>query len=336
MKSGPGRILLLSLVVLVVGVLPALAANLLSKGIAYYQRGDYLRARRYFQMVLRRSPNYWPAHYELANTYVKMNQPALAKGEYMATLNARPDAKTAKISGQMVTFLNTRLSKEAHQPDAAGGTASAVNQPTSGGKEEFKHRIYVVKPRFDHPPVRQSTINLVTDVVDRLPPNVYEALDRGGATVNLSPNMTDKWPDTMKNMDAKGLHMAQDAARCYEQNVYIYDRPLVKGTKNLGNGFAADGIKNVLYHELGHATDWSMGKFSASQEVITVHTDDVNSMSPAVKSRLWYYTTIGPKGSVEAVAETFAGLMGAQGKDTALVAQHFPRLRAWLKNKLKL
>ena len=75
MKSGPGRILLLSLVVLVVGVLPALAANLLSKGIAYYQRGDYLRARRYFQMVLRRSPNYWPAHYELANTYVKMNQP---------------------------------------------------------------------------------------------------------------------------------------------------------------------------------------------------------------------------------------------------------------------
>lgn len=332
----PGKKLALALLLLAIFVLPALAANLFSQGVAYYKSGDYLRARRYFQMLLRRSPNYWPAHYELANTYVKMNEPKLAKQEYMATLNAKPDVRTAKISGQMVTFLNTRLSTESHQPDTTSGATAVVNAPASNSQAEFKHRIYVVKPLFDHPAVRQSTINLVTDAVDRLPPNIYEALNRGGATVNLAPNMTDKWPDTMKNMDAQGLHMAQDAARCYEQNVYIYDRPIVKGTKNLGGPFNEDGIRNVLYHELGHATDWSMGKFSNSPEVLKVHTDDVNSMSPDIKSRLWYYTTIGPKGSVEAVAETFAGLMGAQGKDTALVAQNFPRLRTWLKSKLRL
>lgn len=314
----------------------ALASNLFQKGVSLYKAGYYQRARRYFQMVLRRNPNYWPAHYELANIYTKLNENQLARKEYLATLNGKPDIKTAKISGQMVSFLDTRLSEEAHKPDLEGGTHVPVRQPSQPQNAEFKHRIYIVKPRFNHPPVRRETIDLVTRVVDSLPPNIYEALDRGGATVNLSPNMTDKWPETMKKMDAKGLHMAQDAARCYEQNVYIYDRPLVKGTKNLGSGFREDGVRNVLYHELGHATDWSMGKFSASNEVVKIHAQDVNSMSPAVKSRLWYYTTLGPKGSVEAVAETFAGLMGAQGKDTALVAQHFPRLRAWLKDKLKL
>ena len=326
------------LVMLTIGcsVLPIVASDLLSKGIGYYNAGDYPRAEEYFMYIIKENPSYWPAHYELANTYLRMHQLEKAKQEYMNTLNAKPDLKTAKIAGQMVTFINTRLSKEAHVPDTASGSLTVVSTPSSSASEEFKHRIYVVKPLFDHPPVRQSTINLATEVVDRLPPNIYEALNRGGATVNLSPNMTDKWPDTMKNMDAQGLHMAQDAARCYEQNVYIYDRPLIAGTKKLGEPFADDGIRNVLYHELGHATDWSMGKFSASPEVLKVHEEDVNSMSDEMRIRLAYYTTIGPKGSVEAVAETFAGLMGAQGKDTALVAQSFPRLRGWLKNKLKL
>lgn len=319
------------------GFLSVWAANLLMTGIKYYKSGDYLRARRYFQMYLRRRPTSWPAHYELANTYVKMNEPGLARKEYMNTLANKPDLKTAKIAGQMVSFLDTRMSAKAHVPvPVSKGGVHAPVQKAEVGREEFKHRVYVVKPKFNHPAVRVATINLVTGVVNSLPPLVYNALDRGNATVNISPNMVDKWPNSLKNMDSAGLKLAQDAARCYAQNVYIYERPLIAGTNRLGQPFDEIGIRNVLYHELGHATDWSMGKFSNTPEVLKIHQYDISRMSPGVKSRLWYYTKDGYAGAKEAVAESFAGLMGAHGKDTALVVQHFPRLRSWLKDKLKL
>ena len=332
------KLLALFLALVSTGFLATLAASLLKTGIEYYKSGDYLRARRFFQMYLQRKPESWPAHYELANTYVKMNEPRLARKEYMACLNARPDQKTAVICGRMVTFLDTRLSDKAHVPVpvSEGGTHTPVQVPETKSQTEFKHRVYVVKPKFNHPAVRQETINLVTQAVNSLPPLVYNALDRGQATVNISPNMVDKWPDSLKNMDSAGLKLAQDAARCYAQNVYIYERPLIAGTNRLGQPFDEVGIRNVLYHELGHATDWSLGKFSNTPEVLKIHKSDIEVMPYDVKSRLWYYTKDGFAGCKEAVAESFAGLMGAHGKDTALVVQYFPRLRAWVKDRLKL
>lgn len=324
-------------IVLFTSATTALAANQFNKGVAYYKNGDYARARRCFQWVIRKKPNYWPYHYELANTYMKMNQSALALTEYSLTLKYGPDPKTANLCRQLVAYLTHRLSKKAHVPDTKSGTHVQVRKPESSKSEEFKHRIYIVKPRFNHQAVRQETINLVTRVVDNLPHNVYEALDKGGATVNISPNMVDKWPDSLKNMDAAGLKLAQDHARCYSGgHVYIYERPLVAGTTNLGPPFGEVGIRNVLYHELGHALDWSTGRFSITPEVLKIHTADVQSMSPELKKELWYFSSIGEKGCGEAVAETFAGLMGANGTYTSRVIRGFPRLRLWLKDKFKL
>jgi hypothetical protein len=55
-----------------------------------------------------------------------------------------------------------------------------------------------------------------------------------------------------------------------------------------------------------------------------------------MQQRLWYYTKPGYTGCKEAFAETFAGLLGAHGKDTDAVRNNFPRLRAWAKDKLKM
>jgi tetratricopeptide (TPR) repeat protein len=320
--------------------LPALAAEtLLTEGIAFYKAGQYSKARQFFEYIIKKEPACWQAHYELANTYMKMNEPHLAKEQYAQTLNNNADGKIAKICGQMIAFIDHSTGAKPY--DASTPTTLVpVRTPsdTGSGAAEFKHRINVVPPLFNHPAVSQSTIETVTRVVDTLPNNIYEILDKGGATVNISPNITDKWPDMLKGkLDADGLHLAQDAARCYGRDVYIYERKLIPDTTKLGDEvFDAGSVTNVLYHELGHAVDESSGTFTKTADVLNIYQKDVDRMSDEIKSRLWYYTKPGYTGAREAFAEVFAGLMGANGKDTETVRDNFPNYRAWVRDKFKI
>lgn len=318
---------------------PVLASQtLLTEGIAFYKAGQYHKARDFFAYIVSKDPACWQAHYELANSYMKMNEPALAKKSYADCLNHNADGQVAKICGQMIAYIDHSTGA---RPFAAATPTALLpaRTPADASKPhiEFKHRINIVQPRFDHQPVGTSTIQTVTHVVDTLPPNVYEILDAGGATVNISPNITDRWPDMLKGkLDAEGLHLAQDAARCYGRDVYIYERKLIAGSTKLADEvFDSASVTNVLYHELGHAVDDCSGKFSDLPEVKDIYAQDLKDMTAENKSRLWYYTKEG-SGIHEAFAETFAGLMGANGVDTEEVRNHFPRYRAWIRNKLKL
>ncbi len=316
---------------------PAIAETLLTEGIEYYKAGQYSKAKQFFEYIIKKEPTSWQAHYELANTHMKMNELPLAKQEYVACLNNNSDGQVAKICGQMIAYID-HISGEKPYENATASTSSPVRSPEANARVEFKHRINVVPPLFNHPAVSSSTIATVTRVVDTLPPNIYEILDAGGATVNIAPNITDKWPDMLKGkLDAEGLHLAQDAARCYGRDVYIYERKILPDSTKLGDDvFDSASVTNVLYHELGHAVDESSGTFTKSQEVLAIYQSDVDRMSDDVKSRLWYYTKPGYTGAREAFAECFAGLMGANGKDTDVVRNNFPRYRAWARDKFKL
>jgi len=316
---------------------PTFAVTYLDEGIAYFKAGNYPKARDFFAYVIKQDPKCWQAHYELANTHMKMNEPQLAKQEYVATLNNNSDGKVAKICGQMIAFID-HSSGEKPYDSATPTTLVPVRTAGDGNQVEFKHRINVVPPLFNHPRVSEGTIMAVTQIVDTLPPNIYDILNKGGATVNISPNITDKWPDMLKGkLDAEGLHLAQDAARCYGRDVYVYERKLIAGTTQLGDDiFTPFEISNVLYHELGHAVDESSGTFTKSPEFLAVYQSDVDVMPEDIKSRLWYYTKPGYTGGKEAFAEVFAGLMGANGTNTYCVRDYFPRMRSWVRDKLKL
>ncbi|MDZ4834562.1 MAG: tetratricopeptide repeat protein [Candidatus Melainabacteria bacterium] len=331
------RFLVLSAVLLIAS--PANAAEtLLTEGIEFYKAGQYSKAKQFFEYIIKKEPTCWQAHYELANTHMKMNELALAKQEYVATLNNNADGKVAKICGQLIAYID-HISGVKSYENATTTSAVPVRTPaTATTRVEFKHRINVVPPLFNHQAVGQSTIDTVTRIVDTLPPNIYEILDAGGATVNIAPNITDKWPDMLKGkLDAEGLHLAQDAARCYGHDVYIYERKIIPDSTKLGDEvFDSGSVTNVLYHELGHAVDESSGTFTKTKDVLDIYQSDVDKMSDDVKSRLWYYTKPGYTGAREAFAECFAGLMGANGKDTDVVRANFPRYREWARNKFKL
>ncbi|MGD9684341.1 MAG: tetratricopeptide repeat protein [Candidatus Obscuribacterales bacterium] len=320
----------------------AMADDLLSRGIGYYKAGQYPEAVRDFEFLLKEKPGYWPAHYELANTFMKMNQVGLARREYVTCVELKPDQKTDRICRNLIRFIDYSLShRTVHQdarpdnPETPPDTGTATSADPG---VDFKHRINVIKPVNDHPPVREITIENVSHTLETLPPNVYEVLNKGGATVNIAPNITDKWTHLLDgHPDDETIHLAQDAARCYGHDVYIYERAIIPGTHRLqATAFEEDGIHNVLLHELGHALDDCSGVFTATDEVMQIHATDVSHMSDATKARLWYYVPLTKRGSAEAFAETFAGLMGAQGKDTEEVRNNFPELRRWAKNKFRL
>lgn len=337
--SRSAKNLVLGVLITVASSAPCQAETLLNEGIDFYKAGQYSKARQFFEYIIKREPTCWQAHYELANTLMKMNEPQLAKEQYAQTLNNNADGKIAKICGQMIAYIDHSTGSKPYD-SASPTTLVPVRTPgtTDGDHIEFKHRINVVPPLFNHQPVSQSTITTVTRIVDTLPPNICEILDKGGATVNIAPNITDKWPDMLKGkLDAEGLHLAQDAARCYGRDVYIYERKLIPDTTKLGDEvFDSASVTNVLYHELGHAVDDSSGVFTKSAEFLDMYQKEVDRMSDEVKSRLWYYTKPGYTGAREAFAETFAGLMGANGKDTETVRDNFPNLRSWTRDRFKL
>lgn len=320
---------------------PAQAETLLTEGIEFYKAGQYSKARQFFEYIIKKEPTCWQAHYELANTYMKMNEPALAKEQYAQTLNNNSDGKIAKICGQMIAFIDHSSGLKPYEGSQQPTLVPARTPDpavSSAGHVEFKHRIYIVPPKFNHPAVGEATIETVTNIVDRLPPNIYEILDKGGATINIAPNITDKWPDMLNGkLDADGLHLAQDIARCYDKDVYIYERKLIPNSTQLSDDvWDAASTTNVLVHEMGHAVDYCSGVFTKSADFLDMYQKEVDKMPAEVKERLWYYTKPGFTGAKEAFAETFAGLMGAHGKDTDVVRENFPVLREWVRDRFKI
>lgn len=96
--------------------LPAHAANrdknLYELGLEFYQTGDYVKACLYLEHVAKLKPTFWPAHYALGNTYMKMGKFEMAKSAYMSCLYNKPDIPTCKNCSKAVEFLNIAIAEK--------------------------------------------------------------------------------------------------------------------------------------------------------------------------------------------------------------------------------
>lgn len=72
----------------------ALALDVFSLGCTHYNKGNYALAKAYFAKAIADHPHYWPAHYNLANTYLKLEEYNNALTEYTVCLSICPDMKT--------------------------------------------------------------------------------------------------------------------------------------------------------------------------------------------------------------------------------------------------
>ncbi len=141
-KTLAGLISLISLIVLGTGVHPQAvfaansAQNPYEMGHAYYKKGEYAKARHYYEHVANLKPQYWPVHYALGNTYMKLGELQLAKQSYMSCLIARPDVPTCKNCSKAMEYLNIALAKkEKADLDNEIATADKTKQPANAPKD---------------------------------------------------------------------------------------------------------------------------------------------------------------------------------------------------------
>ena len=101
--------------------LPAHAAksgkNPYEMGLEFYQTGDFVKACHYLEHVAKLKPTFWPVHYALGNTYMKMGKLELARLAYMNCLYNKPDVPTCKNCSKAMEYLNVAIAEQQKTQD---------------------------------------------------------------------------------------------------------------------------------------------------------------------------------------------------------------------------
>lgn len=302
------------------------------QGIEEFKKKNYSLALSHFNSHLKEHPDDLNINYYAGMCCQLTGKTGDAIKHYRKVAEIDPNSKAAalvrpflskygiKSSAPTVTVTQsgTRLPSD---PFAA--VAAARSLP-------FKERIIVVPPKFGHPSVSSTTIATARAVVARLPAKIYNILDKGGATINLSPNIIDKWPGSGDGMkpNSADTTMGEEPGRTYDHDVHVYERESIRNSNLLKDAREQNEIYNILLHEIGHAVDDCSNSISKTKEYIEAHNKDVSDMpAKAVSS---YYTNDPSEG----FAETLGYLLGGDDNSMRNSGEHFTRCKAIIKSKL--
>ncbi len=86
--------------------MPCAAEDYYKMGCEAYEKNDFRQAKRCFEYVKNQQPKYWPARYQLANTFMKLGAKEDALAEYQACLEQMPDFKTAQYCKAAIAGLS--------------------------------------------------------------------------------------------------------------------------------------------------------------------------------------------------------------------------------------
>jgi len=192
-------------------------------------------------------------------------------------------------------------------------------------------RIIIVPPLAGHPAVSASMIAAVRAALLKYPRHIYKYLEDGGATINLSPNIEDRWPGSGdgKKETVKDGTMGEEPGRTYGRDCYVYEREKVRGKNVLKEARSTKQIIYCLDHEVGHAIDDISGVLSKSPEFLVAMKQDMSRMPQDVKERGDYFTV-----PAEAFAESTGVLLS--GENDNEVVQYLPMVRSYLRKKFRL
>jgi tetratricopeptide (TPR) repeat protein len=307
-----------------------------AQGLAAYNSKNYRTAAAYLQRaadVGLSTPALWMY---LGHAYTGIgDRPHAAKAYTSLIDNFRGGPEAAQAMQYLQRLDPVAAKKASTGPTIPGAIAPGVaaNTPTAA-RTPFKDRLIIVPPIAGHPAVSQAMQAAIKTAMQKLPTHIYKILDDGGATVNLAPNIEDKWPGSsdMDKPRGDGTNLGEEPGRTYDHDCYIYERKKLRGAGNeLGEARPLRDIVACFYHELGHAIDDCSGKLSEDPKLKAQFQLDIDNMPSSVSSTISYYTI-----ASEGLPEVIAGLLGADGHSTAACMEAMPRTKYWLKQKLKL
>lgn len=328
-----------ALVISFASVLPVLASpdTDMAAGMAAYQQKNYRVSASYLQRAVSAGLSTTSLWMYLGHAYIGCGDRAHAVEAYAGLISNFKGTPEAAQAMQYLQRFDPAMAKKVAAGLPIGAAASGSGTPGAGAlptaNVPFKDRIILVPPAAGHQAVSESTRAAVKAAIARLPAPIYKILDEGGATVNLAPNIEDKWPgsgDGDKPTEA-GVTMGEEPGRTYGHDSYIYERKKYRGSNELGEARSSRDIVNCLYHELGHAVDDCLGRYSNDPALKAQFQLDLNDTPASVSGLISYFLV-----PSEGCAEIVSGLLGSDADTAANCREAFPRTKRWLRAKLKI
>lgn len=235
----------------------------------------------------------------------------------------------------------------AGRPDPLKGTGQNNSQSTTpnatptppANTTTLLSRIVVNPPAFKHPAVSPASIQAVKNAINALPAPLRTKLDQSEARVIISPNMTDRWPDSMKEQPEAEKDpnptLAEQPGRIYGLDMCVYERPKKRGSTELGAARKPEYIQLQVGDMCFQVLD-DMMILSKDPGLRKEWNEDKKFIPPNVQPKVANFTKLDDWGPRETCAEMFGSMMGGRNENTDNLYKYFPRVKKWLVKRLEI
>lgn len=307
-------------------------------GVEAYQKKDYKAAEGHFRKSVQEGNHNPDVYLYSAHTFMALGQYSQAYQTYEIVTKSFKGSKQAKTAeqGMEATRSKAGAAANASAPPAAPA-AAPVAVPAAPGAVGLATRILVIPPMKGHQPCLPATIKAVNDAVAAVPPHLRKLLDDSGASIVLSPNIIDRWPDTVKELDEEqeGETMAEAGGRIYGKEMCVYERAKIRGSMNLKEARAPKLIKQTVLNMCFQVVD-DMQNISKSPELRKVYELDKQNVPDSLREKLATFIKEDDWGPRETCSELTGSMLGGSDDYTEDLYRCFPNTKKWLKAWLKI
>lgn len=302
-----------------------------SAGLAAYKKKDYKAAEASFRESIKKGNKTAAVWLYSGHTFMALGRRQQAKQTYEVVMKSFKSSPEAAVAAQGLERLGVTPASTA---SSAAPPADAAPEAASGGGG-LMDRIVVVPPQFGHAPVSPKTIAAVKAGVASLPPKMRKELDGTNATINLAPNIIDRWPDCIKDLPEgdSAPTLAELPGRLYGQDMYAYERVKVRGSTSLKAPRTPTEMRHTAMNCCFQVLD-DIHHYSKSPELRAEYEADKKGItSQAIQDKLATFLKDDDWGPRETCAELTASMLGGGNEYTTDLYRNFPRTKNWLRVK---
>jgi len=305
-------------------------------GVEAYGKKDFKAAELHFRKCIEQGNKQPGAWLYAAHTFFALKQYAQAKQTYEMVTTMFKKSPEADIAAKGLESVNAKISGVT--APATDAKPKPVVTKTAGKEEEeasLLDRIVIVPPKMGHPAVSATSLKAVRDGLNGLPVHIRKQLIEAGAKFNIAPNMIDKWPDSMEelNEESEQLNMAELPGRLYGADCYIYERAKSRESTALKSARSAGEMKHTVLNECFQVLD-DKYKICKDPKLMAIYRAEADGVPETYEEKMATFTKEGEWGIRETCSELSAGMFGAAGESDSELNRFFPRTKKWLRAKL--
>lgn len=315
---------------------PCLAAGNkeFTAGVNSYKAKDYKKAADHFGKSIQMGQKTAIVWLYSGHCFAALGQYQRAIQTYEIVTKSFAGTAEATAASQAIDSLKAKMNPQPAVPAASDGKKSATPPPPAGA-DGLMGRIDITPPKFGHPAVSQGSVTAARDAIAALPKPLRKMLDESDARVILSPNMIDRWPESLKDLPENdpAPTMAELPGRIYGKDMCVYERPKSRGSTGLKEARPPKFIRLQVGNMCFQLLD-DMMTLSRDPGLRKEWQADKENIPSNVADRLATFMKDDDWGPRETCSELFGSMLGGFDENTDLLYRYFPKTKAWLSKKL--